>query len=364
MVQLGVEPYLSSDIYRYVWDGRVQAAGVNPYRYIPAAQELARLRDVAIYPLINRADYAVTIYPPIAQMFFLLATRLGENIVVRKLALVACEAFAIYATMVVLDRLALPPARIAAFAWHPLAVWEIAGNGHVDALMIGLLMLALVVFASGRTLLAGALATAAALVKPTALLLPVLWRPWQWRLPAMVGLTAVLLYAPYLSVGWQVLGFLPGYVAEEGISQGYGFRFVMIAHELFGPLRYSGAVYGTLAGLIMLTLAFAASLRVDRSLAASAGWLTVLLAAFLVLLTPHYPWYYLALMPFLALYPRAWSLWVLTVASVLSYDAIPDDVLPIYIHRQIAFNALVLIAVARDIANRTTLALSTGATQS
>ena len=28
-------PFLSSDVYRYVWDGRVQAAGINPYRYIP-----------------------------------------------------------------------------------------------------------------------------------------------------------------------------------------------------------------------------------------------------------------------------------------------------------------------------------------
>src|SRR5260370_22419593 len=36
-------PYLSSDIYRYIWDGRVQAAGINPYRYIPAEQALAHL---------------------------------------------------------------------------------------------------------------------------------------------------------------------------------------------------------------------------------------------------------------------------------------------------------------------------------
>src|SRR5215203_3915757 len=50
-------PYLSDDIYRYVWDGRVQAAGVNPYRYIPAAPELTHLRDDAIYPRINRKDW-------------------------------------------------------------------------------------------------------------------------------------------------------------------------------------------------------------------------------------------------------------------------------------------------------------------
>ena len=61
---LFAEPYLSTDIYRYIWDGRVQAAGINPYRYMPIAPELSHLRDAAIFPNINRPDYAVTIYPP------------------------------------------------------------------------------------------------------------------------------------------------------------------------------------------------------------------------------------------------------------------------------------------------------------
>ena len=64
-------PFLSSDLYRYVWDGRVQAAGINPYLYIPADPALAGLRDTAIFPHINRADYAPTIYPPVAQAIFL-----------------------------------------------------------------------------------------------------------------------------------------------------------------------------------------------------------------------------------------------------------------------------------------------------
>src|SRR5215469_9412819 len=59
-------PYLSDDINRYVWDGRVEGAGINPYRYVPADPHLAALRDEAIYPKINRSDYAPTIYPPVA----------------------------------------------------------------------------------------------------------------------------------------------------------------------------------------------------------------------------------------------------------------------------------------------------------
>ena len=64
VVALFAPDTLSDDIYRYIWDGRVQAAGINPYRYVPADQTLAPLRDAEIYPNINRKDYATTIYPP------------------------------------------------------------------------------------------------------------------------------------------------------------------------------------------------------------------------------------------------------------------------------------------------------------
>jgi hypothetical protein len=43
-------PRSSDDLYRYLWDGRVQAAGINPYRYVPAAPELAGLRDDVLCP--------------------------------------------------------------------------------------------------------------------------------------------------------------------------------------------------------------------------------------------------------------------------------------------------------------------------
>ena len=89
------DPLLSSDIYRYIWDGRVQAAGINPYRYFPAHDALAALRDATIFPRINRADYAVTIYPPVAEFFFLIVTRIGEKTNVMRLALLGCEAVSV-----------------------------------------------------------------------------------------------------------------------------------------------------------------------------------------------------------------------------------------------------------------------------
>ena len=81
------DPLLSSDVYRYIWDGKVQAAGVNPYRYFPADPALTSLRDAAIFPHINRVDTAATIYPPVAQFFFLIVTRFGENVTAMRLAI-------------------------------------------------------------------------------------------------------------------------------------------------------------------------------------------------------------------------------------------------------------------------------------
>src|SRR3954471_11774545 len=92
LLLVGEEPFLSTDLYRYIWDGRVQAAGINPYRYVPADPALAALRDAAIYPRINRADYAVTAYPPIAEMFFFFVTRIGESAMTMRLAMMTCEA--------------------------------------------------------------------------------------------------------------------------------------------------------------------------------------------------------------------------------------------------------------------------------
>ena len=113
------DPFLSTDIYRYVWDGRVQAAGINPYALVPADPALAALRDAAIYPNINRADYAVTAYPPVAQAFFLAVTRISETLVMMRLAMVACEAVIVVVMIDLLRQLRLPATAVVAWAWHP-----------------------------------------------------------------------------------------------------------------------------------------------------------------------------------------------------------------------------------------------------
>jgi len=135
-------PYLSSDVYRYVWDGRVQGAGINPYDYIPGDDALTSLRDEAIYPHINRANYAKTIYPPAAQIIYYAVTRISEHITVMKLAMLVFDLATIGLLVLLLRGLGAPPDRVLIYAWHPLTFWEIAGSGHVDGVVVAFLTLA------------------------------------------------------------------------------------------------------------------------------------------------------------------------------------------------------------------------------
>ncbi len=342
LILIAVPPLLSDDIFRYVWDGRVQAAGTNPYRYVPAAEALSTLRDEAIFPFINRKEYAVTIYPPAAQIFFLSATRLGESVAVMKAALVACEGVTVLTLIALLRRLGRPATRVVAYAWHPLVIWEIANNGHIDGTMTALMMAALWLYACGQTVGAGVAAAVGALLKPFAvLILPALWRPWDWRLPLAVATTVALLYTPYLSVGAGVFGFLPAYMGEERLDTGSAFWALNTLQALAGPSLWWRPLYLTAAALILAGLALRSGFRQERPLATTIGDIMGLLLAFSFLLSPDYPWYFLMTVPFIALTGSPTG-WALTVGGFALYDVLPWDPQIHFVLRDAAFNLLVL----------------------
>lgn len=320
------DPLHSTDAYRYVWDGRVQAEGINPYCYVPADPALSALRDRAIYPNINRVDYAVTIYPPVAQAAFRLFAELGGNLVAVKLGWLVLEA----AAMIVLTRLLMragrSPSGLLLYAWHPLPVWEIACDGHVDAGMAAFLVFALWAWAGRHRLLTGALLAASVLFKPLTLAaLPAFWRPWDWRVPAAFLGTAFLAYLPYTDVGTGVIGFLPRYVGEEGIGSGAGFTLLQVLARVLGPLPPAATVaYLAAGGIVLAALAFACARdpRSDASITVMQA--QVLLFAFLLVLSPNYPWYFLVLVPLGCLAPWMPAR-VLTLLSFVLYAAPPID---------------------------------------
>ena len=251
-----IEPLLSTDLYRYIWDGRVQAAGINPYLYVPADPALAALRDAAIYPHINRADYAVTAYPPVAEMFFFVVSRIAETATAMRLAMVACEIVIVAVVIDLLRRLALPATAVVAYAWHPLAIWEIANNGHVEALMVALMMLGVWLLVRAQRVRGAVAVTLAALAKPYAvLILPAFWRPWDWRVPLAIVATILVCYLPYLGAGTGVFGFLgQGYLPEEGFVSGSSIWLVALLQTVLGPMSWLTPIYAAAAAAIMIAL--------------------------------------------------------------------------------------------------------------
>ncbi len=344
-------PLLSTDAYRYVWDGRVQAAGINPYRYLPAAPELAGLRDEgvgagAVYPNINRADTAPTIYPPFAQAIFAATAQVWPKtwpgLGGVKAAMLAFDLLAGGAALLLLRAARLPPERVLIYAWNPLVLWEFAGGAHIDAAAVGLSALAVLAAVRARPALAGGALGLAVLCKllPAALF-PALWRRWDWRTPLACGAVIVVGYACYAGVGWRVFGYLPGYASEERLADGGVALLRLLA--LFGPLPpWAGPGYLALAlgGLAWLAAALvrrplpSEPARRAAVVCTDALWLSV---ATMAALSPHYPWYLAVLAWPSVLAPRASALWLTLAAPAMYLD--PD-------HDQVLWPALVFLPCA------------------
>ena len=341
---------LTTDAYRYVWDGRLQFAGINPYLTVPADPQLAQLQDEAIYPNINGKERYPTIYPPLAQISFLLATRLSDSIDGVKLFMGLTEAGIVLALLTWLSTLGLPRERVLIYAWHPLPMWEFTAHGHIDAVAVLCVVLALLAAARHRPGWAGAAFAGAFLVKywPVYLAAAV-WRRWDWRIPAGAIATVLLLTLPYVWPGIigfgfpgvspeKLLGSLFTHLNDEGYNQeGWGF-FLAFAPKHFGWWDISGATYAkfAVAALVLLAAAVALSNQtVTPSPLVREGWgggeprsettrqepnstrLILLITAFLLLVSPHYPWYFALAVPLLTvcLYPPL--LWVTLVVSAI-----------------------------------------------
>ncbi|MER8186095.1 glycosyltransferase 87 family protein [Kitasatospora sp. NPDC094015] len=328
-------PRTSDDAYRYRWDGRVQAAGVSPYRYAPDDPALAGLRERSpdLFPPegpctgwderrtaagqcshLNRPGVP-TIYPPVAEGWFLALEGAGGGV---RTAQLGGALLAVATTGLLLVR--RRPARAALWGWCPgVALWAV-NDAHVDTLGVLLLVAALLVAARGRRVAGGVLfgaSIAAKLVPAVALpgaLSGVLARRPRWRdlvLPAVAVATVVVTYLPYLwASGSGVLGYLPGYLREEGYDQDSVQRFGLLRLVLPAGLT----PYAAAAVLLAVVLHV---LRRGDPAQPWAGALLVTGTA-LLLAAPNYPWYGLLVVALAALDGR-WEWLAVPAAGTVVY---------------------------------------------
>lgn len=324
---------VSTDLFRYVWDGRVQAAGFNPYLYIPSDAALSGLRDSAIYPNMNRADYAPGIYPPTAQIVFYLITRISEAPIAMKAAMVAFEGLAVWAMLQLLALRGLPRSRILLYAWHPLPLWEFARSGHLDIVAIAFLLLAFLATERRSPILAGVALGAGALVKYFHVVTgPALYKRWDWRLPLAFVVTVAVLYLPYIGAGAKVFGFLGGYMSEEGLDRGSGIFWWQLIGAFVSLPQQAFSFYLGAAALVMAVLALVVVMR--RRPDADLAGAMLLAVAFTLLVAPHYAWYFAWLVPFLCFYPVVGVIYLTCAVSLLYFAHWPPTLwesLPIYV---------------------------------
>ena len=340
-------PTLSGDVYRYIWDGRVIGAGFNPYLHVPADPALKALRDSEQYGLIDKRDYAVTIYPPVAEGIFALVTQISTRVAAMKLAMVLFEAAAVLAIFRLLRRLGKAPGGLIAYLLHPAPIWEIAGNGHVDAAMLALLYGAFAIGGASRPFVAAIPMTLGVLVKPTgALGLPALWRPFQVGLPLFVLAMAALFYLPFAGAGTGVIGFLPRYLEEQGLTSGAGVFWLALLDKAGHLAPGMAPAFAALVGLGLPALALWTRRSGTTDLASGLKGTALLIVAFLLAVTPTFPWYFLATLPMTPLL-GLWSPYALATGGFLLYGFQADA--PPFFGRWALLMGLAAAAAIRDL---------------
>ena len=283
---LRLSPGADDDIHRYVWDGRLQRLGYNPYIVVPSDPAVKGLHTPETRNL-NNPDLPSP-YPPGAQLFFRTVTAVKESVFAFKVAFVLCDFGIAFALLDLLRTSGRGAHLVLAYAWNPLLAIEAAGSGHVDIVGVLLLVISVAALArSWRTIAAITFGLAVAVKFLPIVLLPLYWKRVRIRDALLAAAVLSLLYVPFLNHGRIPTGSLGTYVQSFRFN---GPVFAALAQVAPPPLLATLAV---LVGLVTATWLR----RASRELSPDAfAWP---MAASLLCAPVVFPWYLLWLLPFL-----------------------------------------------------------------
>lgn len=275
-----------NDMVRYMWDGRVQRLGYNPFLVVPADPAMAATHTDETRLMPSRR--ARTPYPAAAQLFFRLVVTLHESSRAMKIALVLCDLATIWVLLAWLRDTRRSEWLALAYAWNPLVILEVAHSGHIDALGALWIAIAAWMLSTGRGMRAAiAFVIAVATKLLPIVLLPLFWKRIRIRDGIVAGLVLLAMYLPFSSAGAVPLGAVPNVVA-----------FIRFNGPLFKGLAALTSPQGAAAIAVLSGLAVAAWMRWRRPADDPAAWawpMAVALACAPVI----YPWYLLYFTPFL-----------------------------------------------------------------
>ncbi len=296
-------PSLSTDIYRYVWDGRLTCHWINPYRWSPWDTRLAAYRDIGIWQPMEYKAYQ-TVYMPVSQLVFAINYALfRENLIGFKFVYTLIDIATMPIIALLLGRLGKDPARVIWYAWCPLPIVEIGLAGHQDGVGVLCLMIALIMLIDRKIVWSAIWLAAAGLTKGFALLLlPLLIRFAGKRLATPIALALIYLGLPL----WV---YLPEFL--HGMEQ--YLNYVHVNAGLFSLVDWLVAHFNGYHYWITSKLS-------DIAILATVGWSVwskpatfeelirraiIVIAVCLLVVPTLFPWYLVWLLPLVVLYGRA-----------------------------------------------------------
>jgi hypothetical protein len=186
---------LSNDTARYLWDGKIQVAGYNPYVYAPNAPELVHLRDDN-WRHIDHPDIP-TVSQPIPLLIFRLVATIAPHRWMFRLLFMIADMLTFWFLVQLLRARKQNESLALIWALNPLVIMEFAGSGHFMSLAIALFIAGLWMLQVRLTPLAALAFGAATLTHPMAFPLAVMvlvaarigsLRIWLWlMLPIALG---------------------------------------------------------------------------------------------------------------------------------------------------------------------------------
>jgi alpha-1,6-mannosyltransferase len=319
-------PVFSFDIFRYIWDGKVAANGINPFMYTPDANELAGLRD-SNWVLINH-KYLKTGYPPLMEVLFEFLYIAFGTVLSYKVTFFLFDLGAIIVLYMLLRELKLDARNSIVYAWAPLPIVEISQSGHSDSVVVFFVLLAFLLMARGRNISSAFSMSLAVISKLYPLFFaPVLLKRWGRRGTLVFTVVTLASHIPYLSVGpriYETLLFvlnttnfngsvfllLANMTACAGITSNPGLVAQFIIYGIFGSL---------------LVWAFVKSMRSQMDTKELMEISFLLTGTLLLVNRSFFSWYMIWIVPFLAIY--TFKSWLLlsgtTFLGYLKFDSLP-----------------------------------------
>lgn len=349
LVMFATEPALEDDQQRYLWEGAVAAHGFSPYALSPESAKsadrntaLGQLAESAA-PVLDRVNHPhlKTVYPPVAVAAFALAHWIEPfSLTAWRGVLLAAECASLLLLLALLRDAGRAALWSALYWWNPVAIKEIMNSGHMEGVLVPLLLMATLLAARRRPVAGAAVLGLAVGVKVWPLLLaPLLLRPW-WRDVRVLGISLAVLAV--LSAAWAApilhggLDGSSGFVAYAKQWQANSALLPALRETVRAALSgwdVSTDTAGRVARLLLATVAAACAIAIAiRPLVSPADLLRRLAVTtlVLVLVSPaQFPWYMLWTMPFLPFAPRL-GVMLMAVLTPLYYLSFHFGALNLY----------------------------------